>query len=34
VWVERNEECAVINKFRYEILDVFLENSKVHNNSN
>ena len=28
--IECYEECAVINEFCYEILDVFLENSKVH----
>ena len=30
VWVQRYEECAVINEFSYEKFDVFLENSKVH----
>ena len=29
-WVERYEECAVINELCNEILDVFLKNSKVH----
>ena len=30
VWIERNEKCAVVDKLTTEILDVFLENSKVH----
>ena len=30
VWVKRYEKRAVINELSYEVLDVFLENSKVH----
>ena len=31
VWVKRYEKCAIVNELSNEELDVFLENSKIHN---
>ena len=31
IWVECYEKCAIVNELANEELDVFLENSKIHN---